>query len=159
MTFSQLTVSSICHFVINMLLHWLSIASLCCFVKMPYHPLVLSSTWHSCSTYCIICGLGQGGLTEMGRLSTEDLLIRVARFVNKLIMFAISKAADLNWLVQEGHLYWASPFSKGALFKLAATSVPHYTYKLLALPANLRLGCKDSPWTNTLAYFVTKKAA
>jgi hypothetical protein len=30
-------------------------------------------------------------------------------------MFAISKAADLNQLVQGGQLYWAFPFSKGSL--------------------------------------------
>ncbi len=30
-------------------------------------------------------------------------------------MFAISKAADLNQLVQGGHLYWAFPFSNSSL--------------------------------------------
>jgi len=41
----------------------------------------------------------------MGVLSTVDLLVKVACFVNKNIMFAISKAADLNKLVQGGQLY------------------------------------------------------
>jgi hypothetical protein len=40
-------------------------------------------------------GLTQGTLTE-GGLSTIDLLIKVACFTIKLIMFAISKAADQN---------------------------------------------------------------
>jgi len=31
-------------------------------------------------------------------------------------MFAISKAADLNWLVRGGQLYWVFPFRKGSLF-------------------------------------------
>jgi hypothetical protein len=39
--------------------------------------------------------IAQGILTE-GRLSTVDLLIRVACFVRKLIMFSISKGADPN---------------------------------------------------------------
>jgi hypothetical protein len=30
-------------------------------------------------------------------------------------MFAISEAADANYLVQGGQLYWALPFSKGSL--------------------------------------------
>jgi hypothetical protein len=30
-------------------------------------------------------------------------------------MFAVSKASDLNWLVQGGQWYWAFPFSKGSL--------------------------------------------
>jgi hypothetical protein len=30
-------------------------------------------------------------------------------------MFELSKAADLNLLVQGGHLYWAFHFSKGSL--------------------------------------------
>ncbi len=33
-------------------------------------------------------------------------------------MFALSKAADLNWLVQGGQLYWAFPFSKVSVPKL-----------------------------------------
>ncbi len=53
----------------------------------------------------------QGTLTEGGRLSTIDL-IRVVCLVKKKIMFKISKAADLNKLVQEGQLYRAFPFSK-----------------------------------------------
>jgi len=38
--------------------------------------------------------------TNRGRLSTVDLFINLACFIN-----AISKAADLNWLVQGGQLY------------------------------------------------------
>ncbi len=38
----------------------------------------------------------QGTLAEGGRLSTVDLLIRVARFVKKWIMFSTSRATDLN---------------------------------------------------------------
>jgi hypothetical protein len=49
--------------------------------------------------------LQQGTLTEGGRLSTGDLLIRVACFVEKKIMFTISRAADLNKLEQGGQLY------------------------------------------------------
>jgi hypothetical protein len=30
-------------------------------------------------------------------------------------MFAVSKAADLNFLAQEGQLYWTFPFRKGYL--------------------------------------------
>jgi hypothetical protein len=33
-----------------------------------------------------------------GRSSTVDLLIKLACFLNKQIMFAISKTADLNYL-------------------------------------------------------------
>ncbi len=33
-------------------------------------------------------------------------------------MFAVSKAADLNQLVQGGQLYWAIPFNKGSLAPL-----------------------------------------
>jgi hypothetical protein len=32
-------------------------------------------------------------------------------------MFAITKAVDLNWLVQGGQQYWAFPFSKGSLIE------------------------------------------
>jgi hypothetical protein len=40
--------------------------------------------------------LGQGTLTEKERLSTVDLLNKVACFVKKSIMLAISKGANLN---------------------------------------------------------------
>jgi hypothetical protein len=38
-------------------------------------------------------------------LSTIDLLIKVACFVKMQIMFALSKTADQNYLVQGGQLY------------------------------------------------------
>ncbi len=41
-------------------------------------------------------GWKQGTLTEGERLSTVDVLIIVACFVKKKIMFGLSKAADLN---------------------------------------------------------------
>jgi hypothetical protein len=40
-----------------------------------------------------------------GRLSTVGLLIKLACFVKKEIMFAFSKEADLNYLVQGGQMY------------------------------------------------------
>jgi hypothetical protein len=40
--------------------------------------------------------LKAGKTEERGRLSTVDHLIRVAHLVKKLIMFSISKAANLN---------------------------------------------------------------
>ncbi len=46
-----------------------------------------------------------------------DLLIMVACFVKKKIILSISKAADLNWLVQGGQLYLAFPFRKGSVEK------------------------------------------
>jgi len=46
------------------------------------------------------------------RLSTVDLLIKLACCVKKEIMHPISKADDLNLLVQGVQLYWAFPFSK-----------------------------------------------
>ncbi len=55
--------------------------------------------------------------SKWGGLSTADLLIMVACFVKKKIILSISKAADLNWLVQGGLLYLAYPFSKGSLDK------------------------------------------
>jgi hypothetical protein len=48
-------------------------------------------------------------------LSTVDLLIKIAGFVKKKIMFALSKAADLKLLLQGGQMYWAFPFGKGSL--------------------------------------------
>jgi len=52
-----------------------------------------------------------GNTNWRGRLSMIDLLIKVACFVKKLIMFNINS----NWckLVQGGQLYWAFPFSSG----------------------------------------------
>jgi hypothetical protein len=41
----------------------------------------------------------------MGKLRTVDLLIKVACFVKKEIMFALSKGADLTDLVQGGQMY------------------------------------------------------
>ncbi len=58
----------------------------------------------------------QGILTKReGRLSTVDLLIKVACFVKEVKIFSIQKGADLNWLVQGGQLYSAFPFSKTSL--------------------------------------------
>jgi hypothetical protein len=51
----------------------------------------------------------QGTLTEGEGLpfgNTQlDLLIKLVYFVKRLITFALSKAADLNCLVQGGQLY------------------------------------------------------
>ncbi len=56
-------------------------------------------------------------------------------------MFAISKAANLNSLVQGGQLYLAFPFSKGSLSQ--------------ALPANIRQGKKASQGYSGLFVFST----
>jgi hypothetical protein len=45
--------------------------------------------------------LDQGILTESGRLNTVDLLIKVACFVKKRIMFALTKATNQNKLDKE----------------------------------------------------------
>ncbi len=75
----------------------------------------------------------QGILTEGGRLSTVDLLIKVVSFCKKgKKYFQLKKRGDLNQLVHGGQLYRAFPFSKSSLLQLI---------NLLA--------------TNTLAYFVT----
>jgi hypothetical protein len=37
-------------------------------------------------------------------------------------MFAVSKSADLNQLLQGGKLYWAFPFSKGSLILVIRVS-------------------------------------
>jgi len=58
----------------------------------------------------------------------------------------MKKWADLNLLVQGGHLYWAFPFSKYSLplwLMLIAVLAP-------ALPANIRIYKRG---TNSLAYF------
>jgi hypothetical protein len=46
----------------------------------------------------------------MGSLSTVDLLIELASFV----LIVVSKADDLNWIVQGVHLYLALEISKEA---------------------------------------------
>jgi len=75
----------------------------------------------------------QGILTEGEGSGTVDLLIRVARFVRKL-MFSISKAADPNLLVQGGQLYRAFPFSWCSLIQyslsecLLSPCVYHHLY-------------------------------
>ncbi len=46
-----------------------------------------------------------GNINIRGRLSTVDLLIKVASFVKKQIIFTFSKIADVNWLVQGGQPY------------------------------------------------------
>jgi hypothetical protein len=51
---------------------------------------IFNSLWGICPWH------GRGTLTKMeGRLSTVDL-IKVARFIVVLIIFALSKASDLN---------------------------------------------------------------
>jgi hypothetical protein len=49
------------------------------------------------------------------KLSTVDLLIKGACLAKRYEMFAISKAADLNKLLQGGQPYLAFPFSQGSL--------------------------------------------
>ncbi len=51
----------------------------------------------------------------MGRLSTVDLLVKVACLAKKKLMFAISKAADLYYITEGGKLYSPFPFSKASL--------------------------------------------
>ncbi len=48
-------------------------------------------------------------------LSTINLLIKVACFVNNVNDIFNINGADLNMLVQGGQLYWAIPFSKVSL--------------------------------------------
>jgi hypothetical protein len=55
------------------------------------------------------------GEQEGGRLNTVDFHIMIPCFVKKEIMFAISKGADINKLVQGGPLYKVFPLSKGSL--------------------------------------------
>ncbi len=57
-----------------------------------------------------------------GRLSTVDILIKVACFVKK-----VDSVAYLNQLIQAGQLYWAFPFSKGSLVHDA----PQLTFHVL----------------------------
>ncbi len=65
-----------------------------------------------------------------GRHGTVDLLIKAACFVKKKqIMFAISKAAYLNKLVQGDKLNRAFPFGKGSL----ATNLWCQTCRLVAV--------------------------
>ncbi len=47
----------------------------------------------------------------MRRLSTVDLLIKLACFVKK-ILFVFSKPVDINWLVQGGQPYWVFPLGR-----------------------------------------------
>jgi hypothetical protein len=42
--------------------------------------------------------LQPGNTDRRGRLSADDLLVMVAVLYNKLIMFAISKEAEVSWL-------------------------------------------------------------
>jgi hypothetical protein len=64
----------------------------------------------SMETFCRFCLMVTSGNTNWGgRLSTIDLLIKVARFVKKSRLFWIQKRADRNLLVQGGQLYWAFP--------------------------------------------------
>ncbi len=61
--------------------------------------------------------LEQGTLTEWGSSDTVEHLIKVTCFFFKVNNFKISKATDLNLLVQGGQLYSAFPFSKDYLIK------------------------------------------
>ncbi len=56
-----------------------------------------------------------GNTNLRGMLSTVDLPIQIACLIKKKIMLSISKAKDLNWLIQGGQLYWAFPLNKGSL--------------------------------------------
>jgi hypothetical protein len=47
-----------------------------------------------------------------GRLSTVDLLIKIACFGRQKNIVSVWKAADTNELVQGGELYWSFQFSK-----------------------------------------------
>jgi hypothetical protein len=55
-----------------------------------------------------------------GKLSTVDLPIKIAWFVQKQVMFVLSKAADPNKLVKGGQMYWSFPFCKTSLVKPTA---------------------------------------
>ncbi len=50
-----------------------------------------------------------------GRLSTIDLLIKIACLAKKSNNIFNIKGAYLNWFVQGGQLYWSLPFSKSSL--------------------------------------------
>ncbi len=56
-----------------------------------------------------------GNTNWSGRLIAVELLIKVACFVKKYVMFVILKAANLNLLIQGGQSCWAFPFSKDSL--------------------------------------------
>jgi hypothetical protein len=67
----------------------------------------LSLVFHQFNKKCIfgmrgVACTAAGNTNWRERLSTVDLLIKGAGFAKKLIIFAISKAADLNLLVQGG---------------------------------------------------------
>jgi hypothetical protein len=64
------------------------------------------------------CMVKPGNTNWGGRLSTVDLLIKVACFVEMEIIFPIYKGAYLNQLVQGGQLYLAFQLSKISLVKL-----------------------------------------
>ncbi len=73
-------------------------------------------------------------------------------------MFALSKAVDLNYLVQGGKPFRAFLFSKGSLFQLILTLVEHLMVRhsvsgLLVFPANIQLPYNSLLWANNLAYF------
>ncbi len=66
--------------------------------------------WIEC---LLIAESGNTNLRE--RLSTIDLLIKVACFLTRVITFLNIKQNDMNELVQGGQPYWAFPFSKTSL--------------------------------------------
>ncbi len=57
----------------------------------------------------------QPDITEGGGFVRFISCTKAACLVNRYIVFAISKAAELNLLVQGGQLYLSGPFSKGSL--------------------------------------------
>ena len=94
---------------------------------------LFSKGLHLCRTYSC-----QGILTEGGRLSTVDLLIKVDCFIKKV--YNSFNITNLNRLLLGGQLYWAFPLSKTSL----------------GLPVNSCLGWRLLTITNSLAYYGTK---
>jgi len=65
-----------------------------------------------------------GNTTGGGRLSTVDLLIKVACFVK--IIFSKQRGADLNLMVQGGQPYLAFSFSKTSLVRHVSDIGGHF---------------------------------
>jgi hypothetical protein len=88
-------------------------------------------------------------------LSTVDLLIKVACFVNKVRNIFTMKGANINWLVQGGQLYRAFLFSKTSLVIYSGASS-----KCSTLRGPMQMfdeAKKYLPLTNTLAYSHRRK--
>jgi hypothetical protein len=62
--------------------------------------------------------INPGNTEWKGRFSTVDLLIKAASFIKSKYCLHLSKAADVNYSVPGGQLYWAFPFIKGSLNNL-----------------------------------------